>query len=59
MKFVFRAIALCMQVNFQLIAKLVLMLLHVAAVNYSHPQGAKSFEDITIQRAIHVVIYKW
>ena len=43
MTFIFHAIVLCIQVNFQLIANLVLMLLHVSAVNCSHSQGAKSF----------------
>ena len=58
MMFIFRAIVLCIHVNFQLNAKFVLMLLHVSALNYSHRQGAKRFEDIKIQRAIHVV-YNW
>jgi len=31
---------------FQLIAQLVLMLLHVSAINYSHPEGATCVEDL-------------
>ena len=44
-----------MQVHFQLIAQVGLMLLHVSAVNYSHPQAATSVEEIS---AIRVVIDK-
>ena len=59
MIYIFPAVVLCTQVNIQITAKLVLMLLHVSAVNCSHPQGAISFEDIKIQRDVHVVIHKW
>jgi len=59
MIYIFRAVVLRTQVNIQIIAKLVLMLLHVSTVNCSHPQGAISVEDITIQRDVQVVIHKW
>jgi hypothetical protein len=56
MLYYFCTITVCIKVYLQLIAQLGLMLLHVSAVNYSHPQTATSVEDIS---AIHAVKDKW